>query len=354
MRHMTILMRHMTFLMRHSMKTAIVSFLVLVGLASGPVFAVESVGNAVAVIGSASVVRALDGAQEVLASNSELFLDDRVLTGADGLVKLLLRDESILKISPNSEVSISAMIAGPGADGTSTVDLLKGKLRSVIGNKLGANTEFNINTPVAVAGVRGTDFEVVHVLRGGEWVTGVRCYNGAVALVVPGVSDSTGLIILPRQYSVASSGKVPSQPKTIKATDSLTDIIGGDETAEGSTDSPTDETTEETTEETTKETSEVTTNDSTETDSSDQAKELELDAQQIQSVLGDLGVGIDVGLQQVVDTLIIIDANEPKVVVETVIEQEDTQLELIKESLTNASTLKFEVDIPLPGSGSAQ
>ena len=186
----------------------------------------DVVGNAVAVIGTVSVLRVQSGETKMLANQSELFLNDVIITGPDGLAKLLLRDETILKISPNSEVVISEMIAGPNAEGRSSIDLLKGRLRSVIGNKLGANTAFDVNTPVAVAGVRGTDFEVVHILVDGDWVSGVRCFDGSVALSTPGLETFGDVVILPSQYSLASNSSGPSEPIEISAESTLADVLG--------------------------------------------------------------------------------------------------------------------------------
>lgn len=188
----------------------------------------EAVGNVVVVIGSVSVKRVSTGEKETLAAQHELFLNDVIITGPDGLAKLLLRDETILKISPNSEVVISEMIAGPDAEGRSTVDLLKGRLRSVIGNKLGANTTFDVNTPVAVAGVRGTDFEVVHLLVDGEWVSGVRCYDGSVAVAASGLGFETlgDVILLPSQYTLATATTAPTAAAVISPDKSLAEELG--------------------------------------------------------------------------------------------------------------------------------
>ncbi|MBU2862284.1 FecR family protein [Reinekea forsetii] len=188
----------------------------------------EPVGNAVVVIGSVTVKRDATGQSEALVAQGELFLNDVIVTGPDGLAKLLLRDDTTLKISPNSEVVISEMIAGPDAEGRSKVDLLKGRLRSVIGNKLGENTKFDIETPVAVAGVRGTDFEVVHIQVNGEWVTGVRCFDGSVEITSTGagLASSAGVIILPAQYTSVKANALPTPATDINADQNLSEQLG--------------------------------------------------------------------------------------------------------------------------------
>jgi hypothetical protein len=285
----------------------------VVMLTSSFVLANETVGNAVAVIGSVTVVRAIDGTEEALSANGELFLNDVIQTGADGLVKLLLRDESILKVSPNSELLISEMIAGPGEGGRSTVDLLKGRIRSVIGNKLSSNNEFSVNTPVAVAGVRGTDFEVVHTLVDGEWVTGVRCFDGAVAFSQYGLlSSMADTLILPNQYSLASSSEAPSRPVSIDEGESLSDILGIEQEGEGG----------------------------------DTLELLEqtLDIEQVQAVLLNIPTTITIDLQSILRKI----SEDIPPGQSVSFDDEDVQLDAITESVSDGSQLNFDIEIPLP------
>lgn len=276
----------------------------------------DTVGSAVAVLGSVSVVRAIDGNEEALQMNSDLFLNDKVVTGADGLVKLLLRDESILKVSPNSELAISSMIVGPGEDGQSTVDLLKGRLRSVIGNSLGANTKFDVATSVAVAGVRGTDFEVVHVIVDGQWVTGVRVYDGSVEF--EGRRDQAGgVIILPKQYSLANETDGPSPSSEIEADQSLLDILG------------------------------IESSEFDEMMSSGEGFGDGLDVEQIQSVLLGLNTDININIVGILERALPTQTIRTKQPVETN-DNDDVQLDIITDPLSSGATLSFDIEIPLP------
>jgi hypothetical protein len=277
-------------------------------------FANEAVGNAVAVIGSVTIVRADTGEENPLQRNGEIFLNDTIKTGADGLVKVLLKDESILKVSPATELQISEMIAGPGEGGRSTVELLKGRIRSVIGNKLGANSEFNVNTPVAVAGVRGTDFEVVHTLVDGEWVTGVRCFDGAVALsTVDLLSSISNTLILPNQYSLARTSALPSTPQNMPEGQSLFDVLGVEDPAGG-------------------------------INENGEPIDIELDIEQVQSVLLNLNANLDLNIDTILDAI----PTQPGTATRREEEQVDTQLETITSPLSNEAELNFDIEIPLP------
>lgn len=286
-------------------------FLVLVSTLS---VAADSVGNAVAVIGSVTIVRADGGAEESLQRNGEIFLNDVIKTGADGLVKVLLNDETILKVSPATELLISEMIAGPGEGGRSTVELLRGRIRSVIGNKLSENNEFNVNTPVAVAGVRGTDFEVVHTLVDGEWVTGVRCFDGAVALsTIDLLSSISNTLILPNQYSLATTNALPTRPEEMPEGQSLFDVLGVED--------PSDALPE--------------TGGQSDTD---------LDAAQVQAVLLNLDTDSGLDIQTIINTFVDVPAG-PSLVEGA---EADIQLEVISRPVNQEADLNFEIEIPLP------
>jgi len=273
----------------------------------------DVIGNAVAVLGTVSVVRASDGVEESLVANSEIYLNDTIQTGADGLAKLLLRDESILKVSPNSQLVISDMIAGPGEGGTSAVELLKGRIRSVIGNKLGANSEFTVNTPVAVAGVRGTDFEVVHLLIDGQWLSGVRTFDGVVAFNGLGDNSASVILVLPNQYSLASETQSASEPVNIESDASFLQLLGVNESG------------------TSGQMFEIQTDDL-------------LDIQQVQSLLLHLDTSVDIDIKSVITRISITTDS----VENTTNDANDVQLDVITEPVASGAELKFEIDIPLP------
>lgn len=270
----------------------------------------EPVGHAVAVLGTVTVDRAETGERDSLPVQGALFLNDTVTTGADGLAKLLMRDDSILKVSPGSELQINAMLAGPGEGGESTVNLLKGRIRSVIGNSLGENSEFSVKTPVAVAGVRGTDFEVVHLFRNGQWVTGVRTYSGAVEFTA---GAGTGLIILPQQYSLATVNEPPSAPEAIAEDTSLYDLLAGD----GIDDNI------ELPDESVFESDEV------------------LDIEEVQATLLNLNRLNISDLETLLNRQSAIQTPAPATT-------EDVQVDVVNQPVTGNSSLDFTIDIPLP------
>jgi hypothetical protein len=89
-------------------------------------------------------------------------LGDKLQTSAASEATVVLLDGSELTLSESTTLVIDRSMVGPtGAD--SVVNLVEGKLRSVINPIGGSLPEFEVHTPNAVAGARGTDFETEYI-----------------------------------------------------------------------------------------------------------------------------------------------------------------------------------------------
>ena len=183
--------------------------------------AAAPVAQVVAVSGGVTVVRSDSGATQPLVAKAEIYLNDLIKTDDLGRVKLLLGDDSLLKVSPASELRVSEMVVGPSDESRTTLNLLKGKLRSLVGKKLGANSRFEVHTSVAVAGVRGTDFEVLAL-----HLTLIRCFEGLVEVgnlneAVPGT-----VMLTANTYTQVLPDQAPSQPEFIAPSESIESKAG--------------------------------------------------------------------------------------------------------------------------------
>lgn len=193
-------------------------------LSLNPAWAEEAaVGKAASVVGDADVVRGASGATLPLGFKDFVYLKDRIKTGVGSHVKILLNDNSILKVGPSSELLIDEMSIGQDEESQSTIELIKGKIRSLIGKRLGAQSSFRIKTSVAVAGVRGTDFEV-WARSGNE--TLVRCFQGKVA-VSHSLEEVVGSVLLtPNTYTAVAGNAPPAAPEEIKPGEKIEDKAG--------------------------------------------------------------------------------------------------------------------------------
>ncbi len=208
------------------MKTISMIAFVLMALVNSTVFAATPIGKVVSVIGAVDVFHESGVVAQPLSQNDAVFLNDRVVTGVGSQAKLLLRDDSILKIGQSSELLIDKQIVDSGDKTQTRVKLLKGRLRSVIGRKLGPLSSYEVHTKVAVTGVRGTDFEV--------WVrsrteTAVRAFQGQVE-VRNLVWEIVGTVLVtPNTFTVIRQGAPPQAPAPIPPGKSLGEQLGGDQ-----------------------------------------------------------------------------------------------------------------------------
>ena len=103
--------------------------------------------------------RAETGADiRVLAVGSDVFIGDRVVTDAKGLVQIKFSDETELVVGPNSELLLEDyLLRSDGSVGKFAVNALSGTFRFVTGN--GAKDDYQIKTPTGTIGIRGTAFD---------------------------------------------------------------------------------------------------------------------------------------------------------------------------------------------------
>ncbi|MEQ9364633.1 MAG: FecR domain-containing protein [Leptospirales bacterium] len=135
-------------------------------------------------------------------ANLMLFRMDSLKTNETGQARLTLRNKAIMHIGPKTTVILNYT----GRKGASEQNMLlkKGRLRfqSSAGLDIG---KFQVLTPAAVAGVRGTEFETSVDDTGN---TGISCYKGKV-----GVSAAGKTVEVPAGFGVfVEMGKEPGEP----------------------------------------------------------------------------------------------------------------------------------------------
>lgn len=122
----------------------------------------EPVGSVVAVEGRAEVQHAGGTTFVVLSAGDDLALGDQIRTLADSKVRLLFRDESVITLAAGSQLSVDEQVAGVEA-AASRFSLLVGAVRAIVTERYSKpGARFEMETPTAVAGVRGTGFIASH------------------------------------------------------------------------------------------------------------------------------------------------------------------------------------------------
>jgi len=127
----------------------------------------EPVGRVSVVKGSATVVHAGSATPARLTANSPVFAKDRINTGGRSKVKMVMNDESVVTLGPDAEMVVTEFVYTPGTNTRkSSLQLVKGAVRSFISKFFtGIGSNFEVHTPTAVAGARGTH-NLVQVMSG--------------------------------------------------------------------------------------------------------------------------------------------------------------------------------------------
>lgn len=119
----------------------------------------EDVGSVASLNGKAEIGR--DGQWIPAETGMPVQLGDQLRT-ADGRLKVVFQDDSVLNLGENTTLTIDDQVFQP-QQGTfkSLMKLIRGKVRATVGSyyqQTGA--AYEVETPTAVAGVRGTTFIV--------------------------------------------------------------------------------------------------------------------------------------------------------------------------------------------------
>lgn len=152
----------------------LVTLLLGLGLASGTASAAGP-GKALDVDRDARA-ETKDGIKE-LTVGSDVFIGDRVVTDARGLVQIKFSDNTKLVVGPNSALLIEDyLLRADGSGGKFAINALSGTFRFVTGGA--SKDRYLIETPTGTIGVRGTDFDFNSDARH----MSLLLYHGAVVL----------------------------------------------------------------------------------------------------------------------------------------------------------------------------
>ena len=132
-------------------------WLVLGLLGSGSAIAAQFVGSAVAVTPGAEL---LSGGRSVQINlGMQVSSGDIVTTDGSGQVQLLFDDKTKIVVGPRSQLEIDSVLLKPsGTAKRFVINALGGTFRFISGNS--AKPVYNINTPTATMGIRGTIFDL--------------------------------------------------------------------------------------------------------------------------------------------------------------------------------------------------
>src|SRR4029077_17832875 len=106
-----------------------------------------------------------------ITTGAAVYLNDLVITDSGGKVQVLLLDDTVFTLGPNSEMVIDTFVFDPATEnGTIVAKLLRGFWRFVTEKVARPDPANKILLPVGEIGIRGTDF-TTQIDRSGNAVT---------------------------------------------------------------------------------------------------------------------------------------------------------------------------------------
>ncbi|MBI4370893.1 MAG: FecR domain-containing protein [Elusimicrobia bacterium] len=179
-------------------------------------------------IGSAAIVRGRVEARSegspavgrVLGSGQPVYLNDRITTDAAGRLQILLRDETVFTIGPNTSLVLDEFVYDPSSGiGAASVSVIQGVFRFITGKiARRAPSNMKVRLPMCTIGIHGTD------------VMGVVAADQATVVLKSGritVANEAGSTDVDRPdfATVIAAGSAPSQ--AFAASREMLDSLGG-------------------------------------------------------------------------------------------------------------------------------
>jgi hypothetical protein len=189
------------------LKVILVALLVIQLVIPSPILA-AAVGQFVSVVGDVTQTRA--GVAIKPQVKSPIQLQDLIITGDRSSTSMIFDDESTITLAPNSKFEVKEFHVKDNTRKGSFF-LSFGKLTADVRKFIGGDSSFEVRSPTAVAGVRGTGFEMSAATVDGETTTTVNCTSGAVtvqSITAAGVIIASVTILAGQIAVVSATGAI--------------------------------------------------------------------------------------------------------------------------------------------------
>ena len=157
---------------------------------------------------------------------SKIMPGETVMSGADSRAKIVMSDRNVFNVSPSTQFQITGY-ENDAKTGNKNVELnlIDGKVRSNVEQKYdGDKSKFQIKTPTAVAGVRGTQFVVS--FDSASKISQVVTLRGAVsfASISPTGQIGTPVVVNKGESTSLNSGSTNPEPPKVMPKEELKQI----------------------------------------------------------------------------------------------------------------------------------
>jgi len=188
--------------------------------AAGPVCAQGTeAGRFLSVVGDVRVGR--EGAPQRAAQRAtEFYEGESIITGAGALAQLRMTDGALMSVRGDTEIKLERFSYAGEQDRNASflMSVLKGGLRTITGVIGRQNRErYRITTATVTIGVRGTDFEIVHVpLQAGSREVPAGTYD-RVFEGVTSMENRAGVMLLVSRDQTAFAALQGATPPVLVA-----------------------------------------------------------------------------------------------------------------------------------------
>jgi hypothetical protein len=173
-------------------------------------------GSVASLLGRAEAQAGGQATWRALAAGNDVFVGERLRTGESSRLKLLMRDDSVLTLGPKSELVVDQLEVRDGSS-TSRLGAAVGAVRAVVTDRYGTKgSSFEVKTPTAVAGVRGTGF-VALIDDDAKRTRVIGLYDVTFVCSVTDPSCRHEVRVGPGQITEVIAGGLPTKPRQLSA-----------------------------------------------------------------------------------------------------------------------------------------
>lgn len=172
-------------------------------------------GTMMVVKGDVKITSGKTGKTDPAKVGTKVYAGDTIASAAEARAKIVMSDKNVINISPESKITIAKYENDPKKDSRNVeLKVDYGKVRASVEQKYdGEKNKFNIRTPTAVAGVRGTDF--ITGFNPTTQQTRIVTFTGVVAAGQPGPNGQilNAVFVKPGMATNVEHGKPPEPPR---------------------------------------------------------------------------------------------------------------------------------------------
>jgi hypothetical protein len=172
-----------------------------------PLFA-DTIGKFNEIKGDVSLSRARAGLKPNVGDDIQT--KDMVSTGDKSRAKLLLSDDSMLSVGQKSNLEITEFLLGKDKR-TSIISLKTGLMHTKVEKFLDPNSKFEVHTPTAVAGARGTAWLTVLEVINNVAQSSIYALEQAVAVFNPALPTQV-VTVTAGNFTTVVAGMAPTIP----------------------------------------------------------------------------------------------------------------------------------------------